>query len=477
MKYSLFVLIICFVIQVKSQTNYKYENFGNRSILLNGNVTGSVDDLGATYYNPARLALIEDPVFAINAKIYELIDVKIENYLFDKTELSSSDFKGLPSMVSGTFKIKFLKNHQFAYALISRNRYEVDLSFNTGIVDNEFNNELPGVAKYFASTNLNYRLRENWFGLSWAKSITSNFSLGASLFASYYNYSAGNSDQFTSINDLDQVTNHKYKVSFDQKSYGAFLKIGAAWVFKSIEFGLNIDLPYLEVYSEGSFYNEEVLSGSNNGVDIFSLNNLDDVNAKRIFPMGISLGGGIPFKKNKLHLNISWNSAVDTYDRLDIPTLESITDEEVYRYKFEEKLSSIVNFGMGAEIYINPIISAFGSFSTDFSPFDIETSIIELASNSENRVNTGTDFYHYGLGVNFGYKRVNFILGTVYTHGKSDFLNSNDENIFPELLIDQIATIKQSRWRFLIGFEILFLNRQINVGKSTKITKQEKVKN
>ena len=66
---SLFVLIICFVIQVKSQTNYKYENFGNRSILLNGNVTGSVDDLGATYYNPARLALIEDPVFAINAKI------------------------------------------------------------------------------------------------------------------------------------------------------------------------------------------------------------------------------------------------------------------------------------------------------------------------------------------------------------------------------------------------------------------------
>ena len=64
MKYSLFLLIFCFIIQVKSQTNYKYENFGNRSILLNGNVTGSVDDLGATYYNPARLALIEDPVFA-----------------------------------------------------------------------------------------------------------------------------------------------------------------------------------------------------------------------------------------------------------------------------------------------------------------------------------------------------------------------------------------------------------------------------
>ncbi len=74
---------------------------------------------------------------------------------FDKTDLSSSNFKGLPSMVSGTFKIKFLKNHQFAYALISRNRYEVDLSFNTDIVDNEFTNELPGITKYFVKTYSN----------------------------------------------------------------------------------------------------------------------------------------------------------------------------------------------------------------------------------------------------------------------------------------------------------------------------------
>ena len=40
------------------QGNYKYNNYGNRSIILSGNVTGSVTDMGLTYYNPARLKRI-----------------------------------------------------------------------------------------------------------------------------------------------------------------------------------------------------------------------------------------------------------------------------------------------------------------------------------------------------------------------------------------------------------------------------------
>ena len=31
------------------QGNYKFNNFGNRSILLSGNVTGSVSDIGLVY--------------------------------------------------------------------------------------------------------------------------------------------------------------------------------------------------------------------------------------------------------------------------------------------------------------------------------------------------------------------------------------------------------------------------------------------
>lgn len=474
MKPQIFIFFFCFIFSVNAQTNYKYENFGNRSILLNGNVTGSVDDLGATYYNPARLALVEDPVFSINAKIYQLTDTKIDNYLLDGSNLSTSSFEGLPSMVSGTFKLKLLEGHQFAYALMSRNRFEVDLSYSSEIIENEFSEDLPNVDNYFASTSLNNRLRENWFGVSWAKSITENFSIGASLFASYYNYTTGNTEQFTSIDQTGQVTSYTNKVGFGQKSYGAFLKIGAAYVLESIELGLNIDLPYLEVYSEGEFYNEELLAGSITNDDIFTLNRFDDIKSKRKYPFGTSIGAGIPYKKHKLHLNISWNAAISEYARLEIPVIESETEEDVYQYKYEEKLKSTINFGFGAEIYINPKLNAYGSFSTDFSPYDINTSIIELSNQSEERIDINSDYYHYGLGVNFKYKRTNFILGTVFTHGKSDFYNSYEQEQFPELFIGQDSTIKYSRWRFLVGFELLLLDRKINVGSSTEITKQKK---
>ncbi len=195
--------------------------------------------------------------------------------------------------------------------------------------------------------------------------------------------------------------------------------------------------------------------------------------SKKIDPNTIA---GIPYKRNTLHLNLSWNSGINTYDRIEIPVLESITEEEVYDYKFQEKLNSTFNFGFGTEIYINPKLNAYGSFSTDFSPYDINTSIIELAIESEDRINIDSDYYHYGFGVNFKYKRTNFILGSVFTHGKADFFNSYNEDIFPPLLVDQNSTIKQTRWRFLVGFEILFLDRKINVGKSTEITKQKKDK-
>ena len=41
--------------------HYWTDQYGSRSRLLGGAVIGSVDDLAAVYYNPARLALIPDP--------------------------------------------------------------------------------------------------------------------------------------------------------------------------------------------------------------------------------------------------------------------------------------------------------------------------------------------------------------------------------------------------------------------------------
>lgn len=114
------------------ETNYNFENYGNRSVLLSGNVTGSVEDLGLTFYNPSRLAMVKNDVFTVNAKIYSLNKIRVENDLGqERAIINNSQFLAIPALVAGTFK---WKGEQFAYSAISRYRHEVRLQYDSPLM-------------------------------------------------------------------------------------------------------------------------------------------------------------------------------------------------------------------------------------------------------------------------------------------------------------------------------------------------------
>jgi len=461
-KSTLLIIAIVCLLNIQAQRNYKFENFGNRSILLNGNVTGSVDDLGATYYNPARLALVEDPVFLINAKIYQLSNVKIGNITIDGKSLSQSNFDGLPSMIAGSFKIKKFEGHHFAYAVFSRNRSDLSIGYNSNIIDvidPDF--DLP-IEKYVASTNITNKLRDNWFGVSWATSINENFSIGASLFGSIYKYETGYTQKFNSINNLDEVGSYDSSVNFKQTSYGLYGKIGAAWTLEKFNLGVNIDLPYLELYGKGDFRYEEYLTGIDDIGDVFTYNNYDKLDSKRKYPLGISVGSGIPVKKHILHLNVSWNAKVNNYSKIDIPPLQSETEDDLPSLVFDEELKSIVNFGVGAEIYYSEKLNFYGSLSSDYSPYRSVTNYNDQDNELNEVINLSTNYFHYGAGVNVHHKWANFVLGTIYSNGKSTIKKPIDLPSDTSGSSNEFSDIKFNRWRFVIGLEILFMDKTLN---------------
>ncbi len=456
-KCILLIVIVC-VLNIHAQRNYKFENFGNRSILLNGNVTGSVDDLGATYYNPARLALVEEPVFLINAKMYQLTNIKLDNITLDGHNISSSNFNGIPSMIAGTFKIKKFEGHQFAYAVFSRNRSDLSVGYNSQIEENDIFENNADIEKYVNATKIENKLRENWVGGSWAKTVAPNFSVGASLFFSTYTFENGYSETLNTISPADNVISYNSNVHFEQKSYGLFTKIAAAWVLPKIELGLNIDLPYLEILSKGKFKYQEYLSGIGEGDDIFTFNDYDDLNAKRKYPLGISAGAGIPIKKHKLHIGLSYNAKINEYERIDIPELNSETEQILPSLTFNEELKPVLNFGLGAEVYFSEIISGYGSFSSDYSPF-IQNNSSEVSSTTSTKdINFETDYFHVGFGVNVSHKWANFIGGTIYSRGSSMIDKPNSLPMDSTINQDEFSEIHVSRWRFVIGIEVLFLD-------------------
>jgi hypothetical protein len=126
-----FILVLTIFVGVEMKAlaqdgHYWSENYGNKSMLMSGTVNASVEDFGAVFYNPGRLSQIENPAFVISAKVYEWSTLKIKDGIDDGVDLTRTNFGRAPSMVAGTFKVPFLKNHKFAYSFLTRQTTQTD---------------------------------------------------------------------------------------------------------------------------------------------------------------------------------------------------------------------------------------------------------------------------------------------------------------------------------------------------------------
>lgn len=433
--------------------NYKFENFGNQSVLLNGNVTGSVADLGLTYYNPARLGLIENPSFTIGGKAYEWSRYYFEDILETDKDLSSNQFGGLPATLAGTFDIKALPGHKFAYSIISKQRSDIRLRYDSGLIPVSPEVAQSTVSQSFTDLEFRDKLRDDWFGITWAYPLSESLSVGVSIFGSIYTNNGRGDILINEKLANNQVITYTNRIDFDQRTYGGQIRIGAAWKLSDLEMGVNLSLPFFAVYSSASLNYQESLSGVSGDSDFIIAENYDGLSNRRKTATGISYGVGFPWKKHKIHLNFDWYAAINSYDRIDIP-------EEALIYfdgnPFMETLKSVFNFGAGGEFYVSPSVNIIGSFTTDFSAAEESINLFDFVNKSAEEINLLDDIWHIAAGVDLNRPWGNIILGASYARSGSQIGTAPDipgegTNIQPR----NISTkINYERWRFIIGFEI-----------------------
>jgi len=448
LKKSLFIL---FPFIMHGQGYYNRENFGNRSVLLSGVVTGSVEDLGLTYYNPARIALVENTTFTINAKAYEFGTLKLNNVFGRNEKLDDSNFNEIPSFVAGTFTIDKWKNHHFAYALITKIRSNKNINFLKNISPEELEDDFKEAEGLTAEYSSNTKETDEWFGITWGTKIKDNLSIGVSAFASVYNFKDRFDLDYASLDQSENVILSSNEIKMQQTSYGMFWKVGLAWKLEKIDLGLNIDLPYLEAYNKGNFRFQKYYSGTEN--DEFRFIEFKNIKSQRKEPLGISVGAGMPIGKFMIHTKIDWHGKLSEYDRLIIPRVDTISSG----FLFREKRKAVVNVGIGGEYYINEKWNLYGSASTDFSPLESNANIYDLIEDEDNKdVNFDSNFYHFGLGFKLNMKKLKLIMGSTFTRGTDKFDQPFD---FPESGIDfpindDPSSITVNRWQFVVGLEM-----------------------
>lgn len=432
------------------ETNYNFENYGNRSVLLSGNVTGSVEDLGLAFYNPSRLAMVKNDVFTVNAKIYSLSRVRVENDLGqERAIINNSQFLAVPALVAGTFK---WKGEQFAYSAISRYRHEVRLQYDSPLTPIE---DIDGIEST-TRIRLNSIAKDEWVGLSWAKSLSDNFSVGVSAFLSV-NKSMGGTEAGTAfVIDTDRTAYFNRQIAYSMNSYGLFWKIGASYRLDEIDLGATVTLPYIELMKDGNYDFHEISSGLGPGFDNLTIEKFEKLDTQRKQPLGIAVGAGIPIRRSKLHLNLDWHAGRSAYTQLSVPSFQ-IDASTTVSPRFRQTLNPVLNYGAGAEIYLNQILKGYVSFSTDFSAEKNTKDLFDLTSSNGLDIDFSEDFLHIAGGFEISLNWAHLMIGSIYTTGSSKYLAPIHipGNIYE--MSTSSSKIHYNRWNFIVGFEIPFL--------------------
>jgi len=457
------ILLVNLTLAGVSQTGYYWtQQYGTRSILLGGAVIGGVEDLGAVYYNPGRLAIIENPAFLINSNVYELNEISVEDAVGERANLAKSNFSGIPSFVAGTFRLKFAKNHNFAYSILVRNLVDLSFTFRDEITG-DIIEEYPGEETFEGEIEYNNRLKEQWFGLTWSYALNPRFSVGVTMNIVKSNQNRGNLIHLRTLTEAEEVAMYKYHRSYDFSAFKLLWKVGLAWELEKVYLGLSITTPSIGLINNASYTYQRYFSGVQ-GVsldkDIYENSYQDGLTSKYETPLSIGIGSSFPLGNHKIHISGEWYSHIPRYTMIRANDHIGQTTGDTIRFHVLGEMESVVNLGIGAEIYLSPKVSLYGSFNTDFSA--IPKNVAGFTSQMDEFHNSWfrTNLYHFGMGVNLQFRGTQITLGSNYAGASQkftrpiDFPHEGDDNIFEQ---NGDATFKWSRWRFVLSFSFPFM--------------------
>ena len=460
---SVYVLLLIGTLHSPAQSgHYWTQQYGTRSMLLSGSVIGGVNDLGAVYYNPARLSQISNPAFLLSADVYEWNNLKVEDAFGNNKNASKSDFGGVPSLAAGTFKISFLKNHYFAWAILLRQNMDLGISYKNEVHEDVIEN-FPGTEYFGAEISISLKGKEEWMGLSWAYPLNDKLSIGASGYLSVVNASRGNIINLQALTESNQVASYRFNKNYSYNTYNLLFKTGLSYQSEKILIGLTFLTSSIRLKGEGNFQHEFIWSGIEGysvEPDAYTTSYQNKLETKYKNPWSVGAGLTYFIGKSKLHLSTEWYSAIPKYTIMEATNYISQSTGEPDTFRLVDQSKSVINAGVGVEIFLNEKIAFFSSFSTDFSA--VVNDVTAFVENKPEASNSAfkSNFYNYGGGFVLDLKGADVTLGATYTGAKFkvprpfNFPEDSEDDIFDP---DDFVEVKWNRWRIVFSFSLPFL--------------------
>ncbi len=442
--------------------HYWTQQYGTRSILLSNSVVGGVDDLAAVYYNPGRLPVITNAAFLLSANVYEYNSLAAKDAFGAAKNVSKSDIKGIPTLAAGTFKLKFLPKSHFAYAILTRQHSDMSFSYRDEVVQDVITG-VPGNETFGSEASFSQKSYEQWVGVTWAQPLSEKISVGITT-----NYVTASQDKAGMINlqalaESGEVALYRYDRSFSYKTNGFLWKLGLAAAVGKWQLGLTTTTPQVNFTGKGSYRYEELLSSIPGMTvpDRYTTSYQKGLPMVYHTPWSFAFGASRKLGKHKLNFSTEWFSGLPSYTLMNAQDHVSQSDPtKVIGFHLIDQRQSVLNAGFGAEIFIDDHISAYGSFSTDFTSLPGTVSRFIERNDIVDSQTWNVDFYHVGGGVVLDFKGIDLTLGATHTGASAtlprvvNFPDSSNGSVFNS---GTTSTLDWQRWRLIFSFSFPFL--------------------
>jgi len=443
-----FVLLVIAENAIAQDAHYSTQQYGTQSTLLGGQVIGSVGDISAVFYNPGRLGLLKNAAFLLGANAFEVQRVTFETD-GPPLDLGATNVTLSASIIAGSVPVSWWGSAPIAYSYLVRQRYKVRLEgWGSDASNFDPSGELPGLdGRILAATDL----REEWYGITWAKPLRDKLGVGVSTFVAYRTQKNDNELLLQDWDDSAGLSQYQRIFELNYNNYRLLWKLGTGFNVAKWDVGINVTTPSINLLGRGKYG----INGSWTGVPINAdsaglvSDFQEDMKTTYKSSWGVGAGASYDIKKWTLHFSVEWYDAVGRYDVMEPDPFIAQSTGDTLQVPIQQALTSVTNFGLGLEWARNERFHGYGSFRTDFS------------ADPQDGPNVSTapyDLYHVTMGALFFVKRSEFTGGIEYAWGsaETDGLHQNsgaDDNL-PNP--DRSGTIKYTKFQFIIGFSIDF---------------------